>query len=341
MIDTDFANGLPADADLFHPEPDPFAWIRESASFWLYEENGAFGIPRNGVEAEPKSWENRRYQSNFAFADGRVLIGGGEGPMHPPHDAEGRPAVLGAGPLRYHCLEAFRRWRVEFDGEVVDTTARDQIAKTVDPSRRTRLRYAIELSAAAPVFKQEVTPAAFTTWGKGVQRDALSVGLGLRFEQLMQGEGELFVDGERRSFKATGMRVKRRSVRTDALFLRGHCWQSAVFPDGRAFGYLAYPPHEDGFEAWNRGFIYQDGRMHLATAVKIPWLGRPTPEGDDVSLELQSDLGVTQIKGASALSTFMIGSPGVWGLNLNQGGARYEWDGQTAYGMLERSTRPT
>jgi hypothetical protein len=103
---------------------------------------------------------------------------------------------------------------------------------------------------------------------------------------------------------------------------------------------LAYPPHDDGNEPWNRGFIYQDGRMHPATAVTIPWLGAALPQGDDVSFELRSDLGVTRIKGATTLSTFQMGSPGVWGLNLHQGGARYEWDGQTAIGMVERSAKP-
>jgi prepilin-type processing-associated H-X9-DG protein len=334
---TELSSGLVPDADLFLAEPYPFDWVREGTSFWLYEENGAFGIPRNGIEAEPKSWENRRYQANFAFADGRVLIDAGKARMHSPFDAHGRPSVLGAGPLSFQCIEPFKRWLVHFEGDVVESTVQAQIAGAVDGSRRVPLHYEIELSMAAPAFLQDVTPAAFTTWGKGVQRDALSVGLGLRFEQMVRGEGEVSFAGERRRFKASGMRVKRRSVRTDSLFLRGHCWQSAVFPDGRAFGYLAYPPHDDGHAPWNRGFIYQDGQMHPATAVKIPWLGQPRPQGDDVSFELRSDLGVTRIKGATTLSTFQMGSPGVWGLNLHQGGARYEWEGQTAFGMIERS----
>jgi hypothetical protein len=28
------------------------------------------------------------------------------------------------------------------------------------------------------------------------------------------------------------------------------------------------------------------------------------------------------------------------GLDLHQGGARYSWDGQSAYGMIERSATP-
>ena len=70
------SGGLPIEADLMLAEapPPPFDWVREGTSYWLFEENGKFGIPRNGVEAEPFSWESRRYQANFAFADGRLLL---------------------------------------------------------------------------------------------------------------------------------------------------------------------------------------------------------------------------------------------------------------------------
>jgi hypothetical protein len=337
MPSPDFASGLPDEADLFLAQPHPFNWVREGTSFWLYEENGEFAIPRFGVDAEPKTWENRRYQANFAFPDGRVLFEAGLGPMRQTIDEKGVPSILGGGPMSFRCLEPFKRWRVTFDGEVVDSTVADQIAGTVDRSRRAPLRYDIELTTAAPAFLQDVNPADFSTWGKGEQRDALSVGLGMRLEQSMQGEGEITVDGETRRFRAVGMRVKRRSVRTDALFLRGHCWQSAVFPDGRAFGFLAYPPHADGYEAWNRGFVYVDGRMHAARAMNIPWLRDLEAKDEAVDVELHSDLGVTRIAARTGLNTFQAASPGMWNMDLQQGGALYAWDGQSAWGMIERS----
>jgi hypothetical protein len=89
---------------------------------------------------------------------------------------------------------------------------------------------------------------------------------------------------------------------------------------------------------FNEAFIYQDGRMYPARATKIPWLRRIVGERDDCSLELQSELGTTTIQAVTALSTFRVGNPDIGGLNLNQGGARYTWDGQTAYGMIERSS---
>jgi hypothetical protein len=112
---------LPLEADLMleNPPPAPFDWVREGTSYWLFEENAQFGIPRNGVEAEPHSWANRRFQANFAFPDGRVLLGSGVGAMPPILDADGRPAILGGGPLTYRCIEPFRRWVYEHLGMAV------------------------------------------------------------------------------------------------------------------------------------------------------------------------------------------------------------------------------
>lgn len=338
MNGADWTGGLPLKDDYFLAEPPEYAWIREGTSFWIFDDQGEFGIPRIGIEAEPVSWENRRYQANFAFRDGRVLQDAGVGAMHPVTDESGQPAVLGAGPITFRCIEPFRRWLVSYDGEVADTHVTKQIAKSAEEARRIPLRYQIELTMNVPAFLQDNSPEAFFKRPKGQQRDGLSVGLGWRIEQLFTAKGWVEVDGQRRTFTGSGMRVKRRSVRTDGLFLRGHCWQTAVFPDGRAFGYLAYPPHEDGHEPWNFGFIWQDGKMYPAKATTIPWLKRAVPEGDDVSLVLESELGTARISGATTLSTFRIAGSELWNLSLQQTGVRYNWDGQSAYGMLERSS---
>jgi hypothetical protein len=56
-----------------------------------------------------------------------------------------------------------------------------------------------------------------------------------------------------------------------------------------------------------------------------------------MSIELESDLGVTRIAGIGCLNTYKSGLAEMTGFALNQGGAKYTWDGQTAYGMVERS----
>jgi hypothetical protein len=119
----------------------------------------------------------------------------------------------------------------------------------------------------------------------------------------------------------------------------GHCWLSAVFPDGSAFGSLAYPPRDGGNEySYNDAVIYKNGRLYPARIVKAPFLRRIVPAGDEMLLELQSDLGKTVIEATTALNTFRIGNPDIGGLNLQQGGALFRWGDQKAYGMVERST---
>ncbi len=80
--------------------------------------------------------------------------------------------------------------------------------------------------------------------------------------------------------------------------------------------------------------------MYPARAIRMPWLRRLKEEGDDASLELESALGITRIGGATTLSTFRVHNPEMAGgrFNLQQTGVRYSWDGQTAYGMMERSS---
>ncbi len=335
---TTWTGGLATEDDYFLAEAPEFSWLREGASFWIFDDEGRFAIPRFGVEAEPHSWENRRYQSNFTLPGGRVLFDDGAAPMHPVMDDCGNPAILGAGPITMRCVEPWRRWLVGYDGDVFDTDLKSQIGGTARNAARIPLRYQIELEMAVPAYLQDCSPEAFVKRGTGEKRDSLSVGLGWRIEQLFRGKGWYELEGRREVFTCSGMRVKRRSVRTDGLFLRGHCWQTAVFPDGRAFGYLAYPPHDDGHAPWNYGFVYQDGKMHHGKAAVMPWLKVADENSQDVSLEIETELGTTRIAGETMLSTMRVARTDLFGLSLQQTGARYSWDGQTAYGMLERSS---
>jgi hypothetical protein len=323
-------NGLAPEKDWVLPERPSHPEMRESTSIWMFDEAGAFGFPRMGVEAEAASWDSRLFQANFAFADGRILNGAGRGAPPPPLGPDGKPRVLGAGAISFSCVEPFQHWTLSFDGPAVDGHVSQQIARTLDPKRRTEVRLEARMIMQTPAWIQASDE-------KNATLEENFMGLGYRFEHLFRAEGVLHVDRRARAFRGTGLRIHRQSIRRLEGFL-GHCWQSALFPDGRAFGYIAYPPKPDGTETYNEGYIYQNGRMIKAKAVKIPWLRRIVGTGDDVALELESELGRTRIEGETALATFRVGNPDIGGLNLQQSGALYRWDGQTAYGMIERSS---
>jgi hypothetical protein len=333
---TEISGGLTPDHELVFPARPQNPEMRESTSVWLYEENGAFALPRFGIEAEASSWENPQYQVNFAFPGGRILSSRGRGVKPSPFGADGRPTILGAGPLSFRCIEPFRTWVTTFDGMAVDGTVDEQIAGRLDPNRLVPVRFEAELTMVTPCWVQDLTPERVAQMSEADAIEAANMGIGWRLEHLFRGQGTLTIDGQSRAFKAVGSRIKRQSVRPLAGF-RGHCWQSAVFPDGRAFGFIAYPPRADGM-AYNDGYVYQNGRMVRARAVKIPWLRRIVGQGDDASLALESELGLTRIHGVTAPSTFRVGNPDIGGLNLQQGGVKYTWDGQSTHGMIERSS---
>ena len=173
---------------------------------------------------------------------------------------------------------------------------------------------------------------------------------GPRYEQLFRASGSVTLEGQTETFKGSGLRIRRQGVRRLAEF-RGHAWQSALFPGGRAFGYIAYPPRADGQPTFNEGYIFTgDGDLIPARAVKVPWLTRLQALGEDVALVLETARGTVHIEGETVFSTHDINhNDNTFSVRemrkenprfpaLQQAGVRYRWDGEETYGMLERST---
>lgn len=340
MTEDEWRGGLAPHYDFMLPQAPDDPAMRESASIWLFEENGEFALPRVGIEAMGTNWASHRVDMNAAFPGGRVLVEtGGMHASHSPIAADGKPRVLGSGPLRMEVLEPYRRWRISYDGQPVETTSEAMSKGAVDASRTTPLSFDVEIEMVTPCWVQDNTPERLVGKTEREMDDARSMGLGYRMEHQFRGKGTLTVDGQTRQFNAVGNRIHRQSVRPLDGF-RGHVWQTAVFPDGRAFGYIAYPPGEDG-STYNEGYVFIDGAMHPATGKAIPWLTRAVLDGQDTdnTVELEWTGGTVRIGGQGMLNTFKVATEGeMAGFALNQGATRYSWDGQQAMGMIERST---
>ena len=346
MVELDWCGGLEPEIDgMMLPSRPDNPEMRESASIWLFEENGEFAFPRIGIEAVGDQWEAHRYDCNMTFPGGRILRQSTRGPTMPTQGPDGRNTVLGAGGLRFECIEPFRKWRVSLDDTVYESRIEEQIRgnfrvfcdSEIDPSlKRTPVKWDVELTMVTPGWTQDYRPEKLEGLSELEKVDAGLMGYGWRVEHLFRGEGELTIDGQSRSFNCVGNRIHRQGVRPMGAF-RGHCWQAAVFPDGRAFGLCTYPPREDG-STYNKAYIYQDGKMYYGEARNPAFLRRIMPEGDDVAVEIETELGTTRIEGRTTLATFHIGNPGVNGMNNQQSAAQYSWDGMTTYGMIERSS---
>ena len=123
----DLTGGLTDDREfVFAAQPDD-PEMRESVNTWVWDQGTEFGMPRIGVEAVADQWETHDVQVNLAFADGRVFNIFGPGKVHDPLGADGKPRILGAGPLSFELIEPYRHWRGRVDGMAVQTSTAAQM----------------------------------------------------------------------------------------------------------------------------------------------------------------------------------------------------------------------
>jgi hypothetical protein len=345
----DLTGGIdPAREQVFAHRPDD-PEMRDSVSFWVVDDRGEVGLPRIGIEAVAANWDAHDVQVNVAFPDGRVFRLRENGKSWPAEGPDGRPTVLGAGGLGFRCIEPFDTWAMSYDGKAVQTSSTDLIdgkkgGPLVDVS------FHVEAKMAVPPWVQGALSAeADSRLKTSIEGNLMG---GPRYEQLFRATGAVKVGDDEREFVGTGLRIRRQGVRKLAGFW-GHSWQSALFPSGRAFGYIAYPPRPDGEPTFNEGFIFDGftgtGGLIPARVVEAPWLTRFQAVGEDVALTLETPSGTVRIDGETILSTHdiyhddkmfstqalkqeMPSFPA-----LQQAGVRYRWDGEETFGMLERS----
>jgi hypothetical protein len=340
-VTADLSAGLGANREfVFGKQPDD-PEMRESVNAWIWDSGSDVGMPRMGVEAVADQWETHDVQVNIVTGDDKVFNIFAPGRVHDPAGPDGKPRILGGGPLSFELVEPFRHWKLRLDGPAVETTVDAQIAgRQPDPERIVTVQVNLDIVSAVPPWEN----GTLLDEAKRVldEQDEGALMGGPRFEQLSRATGTARIGGTTYRLDGGALRVRRRGVRRLGTF-RGHAWQSALFPSGRGFGYITYPPRDDGLPTYNEGYLF-DGQGELVPAwvVEAPWLRRLQPRDEDVSVVLETAKGTTRIQATSVLSTFMV--MGGVGANpdfpvLQQAIVRYHWDGETANGMMERSTR--
>lgn len=332
----DLTGGLDPGFETFLPERPTDVAMRDSATLWIMEQSGALAFPRITLDAIGEDWERPWVQLNGVQRDGRTfrvwekLAGvSAAGP-------DGGVASRGAGSLIFRCLDPFRRWSLEFDGAVVQSTSAQQMAGERG-SEEAPLAFRFDAEMVEPPWLMGGMTAEAANAMAGVGAALMG---GLRYEQLCRVTGWVRIAGEgQRAIAGTGMRVRRRGVRNMGG-APGHCQHSALFPSGRAFGANAFWPAADGTQAFNEAFVVAStGERLPARLAKAPWLTRLEGPGDDVSLVFDTPTGPVRIEGETVLKTFdhhhfEMADTSV----LEQGVARYVWDGEETIGLFERCT---
>ena len=343
----DLTGGIDPSRELVFAERPDDPEMRDSVSFWVVDDRGEIGLPRIGIEAVSANWDSHEIQVNVALPDGRVYRLRGSGPSLPPAGPDGRPTVLGAGGLAFRCVSAFDTWTMSYDGQAVQTSSAD-LAAGIKDGPLVDVAFAVEAKMVVPPWIQGALQMdAKERLKTSIEGDLMG---GPRYEQLFRATGTLTIgDGDTAEFTGTGLRIRRQGVRKLAGFW-GHAWQSAVFPSGKAFGYIAYPPRPDGEPTFNEGYLFTgDGELIPARVVEAPWLTRFQALGEDVSLALETSSGTVHIEGETVFSTHDVHhDDDTYSMKaikeqmssfpaLQQAGVRYRWNGEQAYGMLERS----
>lgn len=334
---TDITGGLSIDREfLFASQPeDPE--MRESVNCWMWNNNADFGMPRIGIEAVGDNWETHDVQVNIAFADGRALGIFEPGAKHNPIGSDGKARILGAGPFSFELIEPYRHWHLHLDGFATVTTVSDQMAGKQSAGEKVPVYLDVEIKHTVPPW--EVGSLLDDAGQVLANQDEGALVGGPRFEQLFRATGFMKVGEQEFPIDGGGLRVRRTGVRRLGTF-RGHCWQSALFPSGAGFGFLTFPARDDGKPTLNEGFVFTgDGQLVPARVIEVPWLKHKIPNGENVSAILESELGRAVISAESVLSVFHpmpIGAGA--GFVLQQAIVRYSLNGESAHGMMERST---
>jgi prepilin-type processing-associated H-X9-DG protein len=348
-VSVDVTGGRSPEQDFVLPRAPADPDYREGVNIWLQDDAGRFALPRFGVECIASSWERRGFQVNIAFADGRVIVDSGVGDALGPYGEDGSPTVLGAGQLRFCCITPFSRWTMSYAGVARSSTVADQLAGRAGEGEPIEVSVEVEMTMAVPPWiRGEMTTEARSRLA-GTD-EALFIGGvgGMNCKQLFRASGTARFGDEERTFTATGLRVHRQGVRKTGEF-RGHVWQSAVFPSGKAFEALAFPDHPDGTPGYTEGFVFDGINVYPATVAQAPWMTEFVAYDGDVRLVLESALGRTEVGGSTRCSTAMPGAAATSGVPImssgasrhdlffHQGSAEYSWGGETALGMIERS----
>lgn len=331
----DLGGGLDPAFESFLAEPPADAGMRDSATLWIMDDSGAIAFPRITLDAIGETWAEPWVQLNGVLRDGSTFRVWDRLPGVIAAEPDGSVSTRGAGSLVFRCLEPFRRWTLDFDGSTRRSTTELLMAgRDEGVDAPLTLNFEAEMVEPPWLMGGMTAEAANAMAGAG---GALMGGL--RYEQLCRVSGWAQIEGERQRVVGTGMRVRRRGVRSMSG-APGHCQHSALFASGRAFGANAFWPAADGKQAFNEGFVVTSpGKRLPARLAEAPWMTRLAGSGDSVSLVLDTPAGQIRIEGETLMKTFdhhhfEMADTSI----LEQGVARYVWDGEETIGLFERCT---
>ena len=256
-----------------------------------------------------------------------------------------RPEDRPNGPnLHYRVVEPFRQLQISFEGVAMRTPYQEMLTGRVRDTSQELLDLELDVRAAGPAWDNHLSAESGT--GRGSMKE--QTWASEHFQQPIRVRGTVRVDGRELAFDGSGTRDHSRGQRGHGEWsFGGHNLMVAPFDSGKSFGMqrMWTPKGKPTLEV---AFVCIDGEMRHCDIVTRPaFLEAVRLSDDPIELVLRSSLGDHVIRGRTAKTIYStVGRP--WSFHLGAdlseprglfvpGFAVYEWDGETAAGLCERS----
>lgn len=250
----------------------------------------------------------------------------------------------GGANLFFEIVDPFVKSHVRFDGIGVRTPYEEMMADRVRDGQQELFALDLTINSLAPAWDNHVS--ATSSSGRGSLEDQSWASE--HYQQALQAVGTVRINGKDLAFNGTGTRDHSRGQRGHKTSeFGGHNLWVAPFPSGKAFG-MQRMWKPDGTPTLDVGFVFIDGQfMHCDLLSPPGYLEKISLSGDPIELVMGSSLGEHRITGTIRKSTFVtFNSP--WGYFFgvdqndprgifSQGFCEFNWDGETGYGLAERS----
>lgn len=308
--------------------PDTPRWVENYLSQAYCPDTGiGFFLHIGGMYFDPRLWD----ELTVVYLPGDEFLVARSFAHRTTADQTRGP--VGAA-LRYHCEEPFSTWRKTFRGAARRVSGAALRAGAVGDGAHVPLEFELVYTAMGPEF--QLGDMAEQNWAAQ------------HYEQHCTVAGHIVVDGTTIELSGSGIRDHSRGTR-DLTSLRNHLWVHGEWADGRTFC-LMYIGNQDGTGRMNHA-VFSDGRTlrYGSLAGPAPLLDDWRNHADDFEMIFDVDgekIGITaRLQQVAGLT---LAGPGELAMGANPGPAlnhhllaeamtRFEWDGDTGYGLSERT----
>ena len=243
----------------------------------------------------------------------------------------GLPGPRAAG-MSWSCDEPWVQWTKRFSGAARHVSGDELRSGPLGDGVNSSVEMELTFRALAPAF--DVGDLEKQDWAT------------YHYEQHGQVTGQITHEGTTYEFDGTGLRDHSWGPR-DLRRMANHAWIQGQFPSGRNF-MIIHVINRSGSGHLDHSLLYDGENLRPAKLVKAPLITKDEQQWDPAVFEFETDSGIETIRaevlqslplltlGPSELGFGTDDTPDVAQV-LYDCQARYEWDGEVGYGLLERS----